>query len=90
MNKVDLLDGIAFCIFLLTFPVSIPLRCFLDTDKGMKWAKSLPHWPRLLHWYITACGSFFWMPCPVCGEWRGGHEPFGSLDYGKQVTCRKH
>jgi hypothetical protein len=38
--------------------------------------------PRWLHrWYATSSG-YFWLPCVLCGEFRGGHEtprPFAAV-----------
>lgn len=29
---------------------------------------------RVVHrWYAAAFG-YFWLPCPLCGQWFGGHE----------------
>ena len=91
-TKVDIMTGVAFTIFLLTFPIALLVRWLLDTQTGERWAESLPYWPRPLHFLISAYGSYYWMPCSLCGRWYGGHEPCGSLNtswHGGHTVCRK-
>jgi hypothetical protein len=32
---------------------------------------------RLLHEMYARLFGYFWLPCPVCGRWFGGHEVRG-------------
>lgn len=43
-------------------------------------------WPRWLHHLYATMNGYFWMPCPLCAEPFGGHEP-GPLD---EVTTGEH
>lgn len=40
--------------------------------------------PRFVHrWYARLFG-YFWLPCPRCGRWFGGHEEGGGIDVTEQ------
>lgn len=30
--------------------------------------------PRWVHRWYAAINGYFWLPCPLCGEYSGGHE----------------
>lgn len=30
--------------------------------------------PRLVHQFYAWLAGYFWLPCPICGEYFGGHE----------------
>jgi hypothetical protein len=30
--------------------------------------------PRWMHWLYAWLGGYFWLPCPLCGRYSGGHE----------------
>lgn len=31
------------------------------------------------HQRFAAANGFFWLPCVICGQWRGGHEPMAII-----------
>jgi len=33
--------------------------------------------PRILHKWYAKLNHYFWLPCPVCGRYFGGHEKHG-------------
>lgn len=33
--------------------------------------------PRFLHKFYANFFGYFWLPCSLCGRWRGGHEKSG-------------
>lgn len=38
------------------------------------------------HRYYAMQNGYYWAPCPVCGEWTGGHEkPHGAV---RLTTCK--
>jgi hypothetical protein len=46
-----------------------------------------PRWLQRLRAYL---GHYFWLPCPICNQYFGGHEPLGSLYLGNnrgRVVC---
>lgn len=50
--------------------------------------------PRFIHRLYAYCLGYFWLPCPVCGEYTGGHEcsEVGGLKTSPNrawVTCKK-
>lgn len=51
--------------------------------------------PRFLHKLYANLFGYYWIPCPLCGEYMGGHEhswkESGHLDLGDgrgKTTCR--
>ena len=46
---------------------------------------------RLYHRLYARLFGYFWLPCPICGGWFGGHErPYGHimLGWGRgMMTC---
>ena len=54
----------------------------------MKNTKKFRFWNRVVAFF----GGYFWMPCPMCGEYFGGHEVTEKnktyfLGYGYGKTC---
>jgi hypothetical protein len=45
--------------------------------------KDLRKQPRLIEQIKAFSLGYFWLPCPICGEFFGGHEPMGSWYQGK-------
>lgn len=50
--------------------------------------------PRFLHRIYAAVMGYFWLPCPLCGEFFGGHEsktfegiPVAGRPRIKQLIC---
>jgi predicted RNA-binding Zn-ribbon protein involved in translation (DUF1610 family) len=47
--------------------------------------------PRFIQRVKAFAGSYFWLPCPICGEYYGGHEwNGGSLmetEYQGKMVC---
>jgi hypothetical protein len=35
--------------------------------------------PRLIHRLWAGIRGYFWLPCPICEQMFGGHEPHGDL-----------
>ena len=35
---------------------------------------------RLFNKLKAFCGSYFWLPCPMCGQYFGGHEWAGGVN----------
>ena len=33
--------------------------------------------PRFIHWLYALLRGYFWLPCPICGQYFGGHESTG-------------
>ena len=51
----------------------------------------LPYKPRWLNALYAHLSAHFWLPCSLCGEKYGGHEPHGHLDdgpWGGHSVCR--
>jgi len=42
-------------------------------------------WPRFIHRIYANISGYFWHPCPICGNYFGGHE----WDYENGHTLQK-
>ena len=40
------------------------------------------YYPRWRNWLYAQLHGYFWLPCPSCGQNRGGHEGGGTLMMG--------
>ncbi len=51
-----------------------------------------PRFPRWANQLWAAVFGFFWLPCPICGTYFGGHEYDATWWYGYGGTgiCWKH
>lgn len=55
---------------------------------------------KLYHKLYAKLNGYFWLPCPVCGEYFGGHESTGNslmyafheggMPYKGQLVCQRH
>ena len=71
--------------FVLTLPIAIPMNYIIRGN--MDFFSKFPYKPRMIHWIIATWGGLFWLPCTLCGKYRGGHEKGGylSTSYGQGV-----
>jgi hypothetical protein len=44
---------------------------------------------RRLNQVYAFLASYFWLPCPICGEMFGGHE-CGTKSVGTRIACWRH
>lgn len=40
-------------------------------SRKSRWTHSLRRW---FHWTYAHAFAYYWLPCPLCGEYYGGHE----------------
>ena len=55
--------------------------------------KKGPKIPRIFHRFYAWLFGYFWLPCPICGRFFGGHEESANLMtswYGGVLVCDDH
>lgn len=67
----------SFC--LMTLPIALSMNKYIHSERGEIFTKKLPYKPRFINWIWACWGGYFWLPCPICDELLGGHEPRGTL-----------
>ena len=63
----------------LTIPITIPVTIYSHRGSGMAFGENPPYRPRFVNWAWANWGGYFWLPCPICEQNFGGHEPSGTL-----------
>ncbi len=80
--------------YVLFMLLTLPIVLLVRSDFGKEVVEPrLPRKPRWLNRLWAMWGSYFWLPCPICGRKFGGHESregYLMIDWydGKSVCWR--
>jgi hypothetical protein len=72
--------SVGFIILLAVF-----VRAYIPKEVMRKFTR-----PRFIHWVYAQLVGYFWVKCPLCGRWYGGHEDHGSIPtspYSGRSVC---